>query len=229
MGLDWLVDSKVIDGKETDHSDIAKSIELLNRDIDIDFDKYLSDRGLDIPSVWPNEVQAKFLALPEVKKKVSNLEAYQKKLRSLEIHPLQTLKAPQVGLSAEATLFATEYWEKNLKDKVSLEVYLRDNQGQYIPNLVDSPGLPSVGGIFVGAESFRGKMLGFVEWLDDCLKNEAYTEHGPEALVDYGNRLQAAVTDVAGDGDMPGSDTVAEAASWCVFWGSHGHTMRPWY
>jgi hypothetical protein len=110
---------------------------------------------------------------------------------------METLGAPRVGFDEEATKFCVDQWEEYHKEKadISLEDHMSRSHGMYVPDLLKSDGLPGVGGIFVGSDSFRGKCLRFVEWLDDGLQNEAYEAHTPEELVDYGKRLLAAVED----------------------------------
>ena len=87
-------------------------------------------------------------------------------------------------------------------------------------------------------QSFRGKRILYICWLDSELRKEAYSEFSPEKLVKYGESLLAAAKKHESTVTMPtlatgatlsGVNAVTEAGNWCKFWGSHGHGMWPWY
>ena len=127
--------------------------------------------------------------------------------------------------------------EKFMLNFPDAEAYVKANTGLRVPSLAKKPeGLGSVTGIAVGPESFRGKVLRFIPWLDEDLVGESYNDHEADELLEYGERLLEAAEDKEKElGEAKTEEeeeqvtTLKEAAQWCIFWGREGHAMHAWY
>ena len=122
------------------------------------------------------------------------------------------------------------------KRKTAAEKFLEDKKGLYVPHLVDSAGIGSVSGIFVGAESFRGKCVAYTEWLAETgFEEDCYMDRDPDELLELGIALDKAADHYEANCERITAEikedikTIKSAADWCRFWGEHGHGMHAWY
>ena len=170
------------------------------------------------------------------------------------ISPQQTLGLPKVGRNQKATDWAKKKYKelssddvcngKEFKDKYpNLAIWLNAMEGAYVDELVpdeNRDGIGAVTGIFVGSESFRGKQLNFVPWLEDYEDELCwYNNKTPDELTDMGYALQGILEERIQETPSVGESEAQEethsrelieaASKWCIFWGSHGHSMYAWY
>lgn len=236
MGLDWCVEAKVPTKNVTLHEAASKLLEAGKRE---------HDRQV---SAWteknPNSEHADFAATSAGKAIARTVREYEVSLRSLEVAAAVTLGAPVVGRDESADTWVRENWKRLRRfdtEAAALTELLGDPM--VVPELLTEEsrkGLGSITGIAAGAESFRGKALGFIGWLPEHLLDEAYTDHTPDQLADYGARLMEIVKRapeiIRGAGLDPHEEqqnhevfTLRSAARWCLFWGVRGHGMHAWY
>lgn len=243
MGLDWVLKSKIIAGKEEAHAEARK------RRLDAR-DRYYEQDALG----------ADKLVLAELKETLERLEDEE---NELEISPCAALDCPRVGIDQEATDYVTEAY-RSVERPAFLEVYptleswLKANHGKYVPELAkNKEGLGRVTGMLTGPESFRGKVVGYSEGvIGRKLAEEAYEDKDPEEMDAYADALEAAIKtwreeneaainyhmDKIGGpvNDGPYRDTELEnlldiasdcenAVIWLRFWAKHGFSMHAWY
>ena len=116
-----------------------------------------------------------------------------------------------------------KYW---LDDSTRADC-LEKAKGRYVTNLAKvSKGKASVSGIMCSDLDFRGKMMRYVEGLDDDLVNEAWEDHTADECVDYANRLEEAKKDIRGGDNLR---TLESAIKWLRFWGNRGFGYSAWY
>jgi len=82
------------------------------------------------------------------------------------------------------------------------------------------------GMVMVTSLDFRGKMMRYVEGLDEDLVNEAWEDHTADECVDYANRLEEAKKDIRGGDNLR---TLESAIKWLRFWGNRGFGYWAWY
>jgi hypothetical protein len=168
--------------------------------------------GLDwclLPKARPG-FEAEFLSLTaaiEMERDEANRDVMNNELRKISVSPGETLEAPRVGIDA----CATEWFVKHCKERAEIlrrfpdqgldgpdstywlkpiEELLKDNHGMFVIDLADY-NKSVITGVMGGNTSFRGKIIGCCEFLDERLKEEAYEDHicGTDVL-DYKRRLQ---------------------------------------
>ena len=258
MGLDWCVKDKNIPDKKENLLFAEAHITRLRKEYDDAWKEFLGDR--ENPMHYPNDLAEEFTDKEVAIELSSKIKEWEFVRSACVVSPLETLGAPLVGQDKVADDFVREYYReiKELptredRDKFfskfpTEEDYLTHCVGQRVASLAtEKGGLGTITGIAVGPESFRGKCLNYIEWLDDDLRNEAYENHEPEALTAYGERLKEAARvfkEIATrNGELldakpedPCKDSiedqikiVEEAGSWCEFWGKAGHGMHAWY
>ena len=169
----------------------------------------------------------------------------EEELKKISISCYETVGAPRVGIDEEAT----EWYRKNnyepaQADAISgkldgrpeakefwlrpFEECLEDHKGQYVMELArEKGGEAAVSGIAVQSIDFRGKMMRYVEGLEEGLVNEAWENHTAEECVDYAKRL-AGVLPTIPDGPE-GKELLQGAIDWLNFWGSRGFGYWAWY
>jgi hypothetical protein len=243
MGLDWVLKSKIIAGKEEEHAEVRKK-RLEARD------KYYEQDALG----------ADKLVLSELKETLDRLED---KENELEINPFAVLDCPRVGIDPEATAYVvkqySEYGRPEFLERYpTLESWLKANHGKYVPELAkNKDGLGKITGIVTGPESFRGKVIGYAEKIiGQKLAEQAYQDMDPEEMESYANALEQKVQDwrdenetaidyymdkiggCVNDGpyedpemrDLLDSTWDCEnAVTWLRFWAKHGFSMHAWY
>ena len=257
MGLDWCLKDRVVEGQEHNKAFAEAHCERINKQIDEEYQTFLKREGVEAPSVFPNEVTDSFRETDIFKKLHDELGEWKIALDASTVSPLKTLGCPAIGEDSEATEWAVNYYneikeeydamktagkeshqhEKFMLNFPDAEAYVKANTGLMVPSLAKKPeGLGSVTGIAVGPESFRGKVLRYIPWLDEDLVGESYNDHEPDELLDYGERLLEAAEDKEKElGETKTEEeeeqvtTLKEAAQWCIFWGREGHAMHAWY
>ena len=256
MGLDWCLKDKTVDGQEHNLAFAEAHCERINKEIDNAYESYLEEVGAERPNFFPNEITEKFRETPEFIKLHMELSRWVLVRETATISPLQTIGCPAIGVDEEATEWARNYYneikeefeaskrqgkpskshENFLRKFRTVQDYIEENKGMYVAQLAkNKEGLGSVTGIAVGPESFRGKVLRFMTWLDPDLVDESYENHDPPELEDYGQRLLEAAKEREADLSNPSEEELEEltvlkdAAAWCIFWGKNGHAMHAWY
>ena len=240
MGLDWLVEPKISAENAAEHKRVTAMLSAAHNERQRLSSRHYAEGG----------TQHSWEGTPEQKVTHATVEEFENKLAALQVSPMETLGAPMVGRDQAAD----DWIRANYKDvqrpatgkpRLTPDEVLESLKGRYVPEPELLPeetkkGLGSVTGIMAGPESFRGKMLSYVEWLPQGLKTEAYENHNPEQLADYGARLmevaQASESHIRARGLDPNDDeqiraleTLKSAAQWCLFWGVRGHGMHAWY
>lgn len=243
MGLDWVLKSKIIAGKEEAHAEVRKK-RLDARD------KYYEQDALG----------ADKLVLMELKETLDRLEDEE---NALEISPCEVLDCPRVGIDQEATDFVTEQYRKAERPAFfegypTLESWLTANRSKYVPDLAKNrEGLGRITGMLTGPESFRGKVIGYAEKIiGQELAEQAYQDMDPEEMKSYADALEQKVRDWRDENetaidyymdkiggcvnDGPYEDPemrdlldsawdCENAVIWLRFWAGHGFSMHAWY
>jgi len=258
MGLDWCVRDKEIPDKKENLLFADAHIKRLRNEHDEAWASFLD--GRESPSFFPNPLSEEFSETDVAKELGEKIKEWEFVRSACVVSPLETLGAPMVGESPEADKHVRDYYKeisglperddrkKFLSRFPTEEDYLEHCTGMRVSELAkNKEGFGSVTGIAAGPESFRGKCLNYIEWLDDDLRNEAYDNHDPKALASYGERLKEAARTfkeiATKNGELldakpedPYEDSiedqikiVEDAGSWCEFWGKAGHGMHAWY
>jgi len=229
MGLDWCVNDKVIKGRETEYERLNAVYDDLRSSTTAAYNVWTTKYGHERPCYFPNPVTDEWKGTSDAVAFEARKDMLRKELAKCVVGPMETMKAPRVGHDEKADAFVRGQWEMydDLQEEYpTVEDYLEASEGLYVQDLAESDGLGMVGGILVGAESFRGKIIGYTEWLPEDVRNQAYSDMSPEELMTYGAELIALGEEA---GEQEDSDIVVSAGKWCVFWGSNGHSMHAWY
>jgi hypothetical protein len=242
MGLDWCVRARTIDGKDLELANAENMLSELRTLENEKYFKWLKVNGHERPFSFPNKITEAWRKTEGSLEISEKITAWEQVCSTCVISPLETIKAPVVGKDAAATTWALENYRDAIKimDGARLssflelypteESYMEYSEGMRVPELAElKDGLGTCTGIFSGAESFRGKMLRYIDWLDDDLQNNAYEDQDPEELEAYGKELLEAVKEAPEDATEADINILKDAANWCVFWGEHGHGMHAWY
>ncbi len=249
MGLDWCVEDKAVLGAEDKLKWADAQIEKVNEEFEIAWVSYreLVDAPKVSASVYPNEDWRNFLESADAKDLESRRVQWTEERLKHVTTPQQTLGAPRVGFCEKADAFLAESYSKLcegddsqavLEEFPSLGDYQKGMHGKYIYELIpeeNRDGLGAVTGIFAGGESFRGKSLNYVPWLEGYQDELAwYCNKTPDELVSMGRLLQE-LHDARAEEGHPGEAEAADlrvvkqASTWCIFWGTKGHSMYAWY
>ena len=177
MGLDWCLKNKL---REPGNADKVKRVEERIEEVEYDSDDH--------------------------KKLMAELE-------KLVISPAEELKAPRVGIDPPATDYYHKKWQE-AHDEISkatpdelkrmnpryvafwsrpLEECVKEEHGKYILEMVYDKSTCT--GMMAGPTSFRGKCIGYSEWVDEDLQNEAYEDMTSEGMLDYAARLLQSTCD----------------------------------
>tara|TARA_B100000131_G_scaffold221323_1_gene212853 strand:- start:39188 stop:39952 length:765 start_codon:yes stop_codon:yes gene_type:complete len=254
MGLDWCVRDKTIESQEVNLMFADAQLNKLMEERSEDFIAFCKELGEDVPTIYPNPLVDRWEKTPNAINILERTRKWRLAKSVCVVTPMDTLGAPQIGMSKEADEWAREHYKEvasspggeALRAKYpTVEDYIMDSQGKYVSELATrKEGMVGPSGICVGPESFRGKVLGYIDWLDEALVSEAWEDHSPEDLLDYGERLLEAaesfeksilsmpeeiLSSQAPSDAMSEVELVKEAANWCKFWGSEGHSMHAWY
>lgn len=262
MGLDWCLRSKRRSGTDDTVVEAAEKLaEQLAEQDETLWAAYLEEHNKgERPSEYPNALADAFNALPETKLRRKGLKEAKETVASYYISTMEELGVPRVGIDEEATEWARKNFEAipetRWRDgKPSVATYLEANYGKYVPDLARiKDGLGKCTGLLAGADSFRGKIVGYAQDIVGAdLAEEAYKDMEPDQLLDYGNRLLDAAKKYLHDAgqseiiDAPSEQVkellkeeanrenlwnawyCVEGAKWCIFWGSRGFSMHAWY
>lgn len=260
MGLDWCLKRKLRDG----HNPVAdeKALEKLENKRNKAWENYLKkyNKG-EQPFMYPNPLQEAFLAQPDIVKLTEQVEALQEAIATHYVSPMEVLGAPRVGIDPEATEYLRvqhNQWKHDYeKDQCGLrapppwEEHLKNQHGKYVAELAkNKDGLGACTGMMVGAESFRGKIIGYSgSVVGGDLAGAAYEDKDSLELVQYGEQLLAATRKYVKKHKLPTdlekmtSEQVQafgeseklwdawycfQGANWCIFWGTKGFELFAW-
>lgn len=121
------------------------------------------------------------------------------------------------------------------------EELLAEHGNRFVLDLAtDKEGFAAVSGLMCSDLDFRGKVIGWAEFLPRKLRDEAYEDHDAAACVDYANRLEAAVEAYRkahpNETRTPDNDnleeickTVLAGVKWLRYWGSRGFGYSSWF
>lgn len=260
MGLDWCLKRKLREG----HNPVAdeKKLEKLEEKQAVLWDKYLKKHNKgEQPGVYPNLIQAAFAAQPGVIKLATELEALEEVVATHYTSPMEVLGAPRVGIDIEATEYLRvqhNQWKhdyekdpSNLRAPPPWKEHLKNEHGKYVADLAkNKDGLGACTGIMTGAESFRGKIIGYSQdVIGSDLADAAYNDKNSLELIQYGEQLLAATRKYVKNHRLPSnleemtsaqvqvldeSDNLWNAwycfqgANWCIFWGTRGFELYAW-
>jgi len=244
MGLDWMVEAKVLPTKEREHQVATRLFRAAEAERDRREEDYFEKRGVAHTEEDARRRFEDFQNTCEGAAFIRTVNECYATLQGLEVSAASTLGAPVVGRDEKADAWVKENW-KSLRQFSSETEALTKLKGDSVfePKLLTAEsrkGLGTIRGIAAGVTSFRGKELGFIDWLPEHLVDEAYTDHTSEQLADYGARLMEIVKRspeiIRAAGRDPHEEqqnreliTLKAAANWCLFWGVRGHGMRAWY
>ncbi len=249
MGLDWCVEDKIIPGAEDKLKWANAQIEKVEKELELAW--VLFRKAVDAPetsaAIFPNDDWRNFLETSDAKGLSRRREQWREERLKHVITPQQTLGAPRVGSSSEADEFVVHSYHSKSSGEDSerfvecfptLESYIDEMQGRYVYELIpeeNKDGLGAVTGIFAGGETFRGKMLNYVDWLK-AYDGEIgwYSNKTPDELLAMGELLRD-LHDARleegheGQEEEESLQVVKQASTWCIFWGTKGHSMYAWY
>lgn len=226
MGLDWMVDKRkpklgfderfaeiepLIEDAEEDSNERTRLIIELEEISVSAFEEIGCPRiGVDEEATvwWDEHVYA-----PSMEKA--------KKMRAKLPHdkpPKDDFEERQRAADGEYTKFWLDSTRADCLEKAN---------GRYVTDLAAvSKGKTKVSGIMCSDLDFRGKMMRYVEGLDEDLVNEAWEDHNADECVDYADRLAEAKKDIRGGDNLT---TLESAIQWLRFWGNRGFGYWAWY
>jgi len=182
-------------------------------------------------------------------------EDVRRRFFEIQISPYETLNPPRCGYDYEADNWIRSKYEDAPNKPPTVEEWVRSFNGYWVmPLLPDSDGLPFYSNASLGGQwerwSFRAQFLRDCEdVLGEQLLHEAWLNHLPDQLADYGRRLMNCASAFAAThgarhvlnmraypadnqdySTVEGSPArkahiIASAARWAVFWSSRGHGM----
>ena len=204
---------------------------------------------------WVQPVPFHFENIDESKK-----DALLDRFFAIQISPYETLNPPRVGRDAKADAWILSKYDDAPNKPPTKEEWLKKFNGFYAMELLpECDGLPVYSNYSLGSYwerwSFRAQFLDrFCEdVLGETLLTEAFLNHLPDQLADYGKRLMncarayAKIHDVSHiltarrfsrEEEAAGVDSasplykthiIASAARWAAFWSSRGHGMTTDY
>jgi len=271
MGLDWCVNDKAKPTMAMFIQERSAVVDSMNEAMSVLWQDFLSKKGEDEPGIYPNPLMDEFGKLPETTAMQEELESARDRLAECYVSGQETLNTPRVGIDEEATRELKRLWSSRRKDIRNsdrsfpdrhtsywmrpFKEVLEENRGRYMAGMTESDGVGSITGMMASETGFRGKIIGYAEnVIGPKLANEAYDDHSPEELVDYGCRLLSAAKNFATLSNSAWIETAREsmpapeidkalgeddtlwklfycfdAAKWCIFWGERGHGMHAWY
>lgn len=196
MGLDWVLKTKVQEGRHADHARTRGRQKAARETIDAAWSTWLvgqKEEGVDVQ-------YGRFRA--EHGDLFAPLVRLEDELDLLEVNPMEILEAPRVGIDPEATEYLREEHTQYFREgEQSWEDCLAENHGKYVVELAKTPaGLGAVTGIAASSVSFRGKVVAHAQdVIGERLAERAFTDMEPDAMLDYADELEAAVADWVGE------------------------------
>lgn len=173
----------------------------------------------------------------------------------IQISPYETLNPPRCGYDHEADNWIRSKYDDAPNKPPTVEEWVKSFNGYWVMALLpDSDGLPFYSNASLAGQwerwSFRAQFfLDCEDVLGEQLFHEAWLNHLPDQLADYGRRLMNCASAFAAThrvrhvlnmraypagnqdyGSVEGSPAckahiIASAARWAVFWSSRGHGM----
>jgi hypothetical protein len=208
MGLDWCLVNKAKEGHEDEAGSLKEALNTLNDGSEFSERLKCLIRGRLIAiTVLPCEaVQA-----PKVK---DGPDWQQKLAEILEEHKRREIVSGR----------GDSRWQK-----VTLDEFLKDNAEKY--DCEACPVKSEVSGVFCRPCEFRGKIIGYMEFLDG-LAEEAYEDKSPEQMLDYARRLEEKRQEImAAVNPAPDSENdsyLLAAIRWLRRWGEKGFSLYAW-
>lgn len=244
MGLDWCLEPPIKLGLGEKAQDLLSRIEGLENQINTDY-RYFKSKEENKEKSSLNylfEDNARLLQAfrKEKEQEFKTLNSLKGEYRSCFVQPYEVLKSPIVGQDEKADNYIKSQYKEiyllgndGVKPKMTEEEFLDACRGEPIYHLSENQeGIALVSGMMVNPTSFRGKVLNYISFLSETLKEEAYIRHSPDQLKDYGQRLLIVHDTWEGPGTEENNESLKllkAAATWAIFWGSQGFGMNPWY
>ena len=253
MGLDWVLKAKAAEGQEAEFNRLREEINRIDEALSAKWREWTETQAKEV-----HDYQNFMDAHPDLRDELKKAQVAKDKVTH---SPYAVLECPRIGIDLDATEWALKFYSdvfSKRADAPNLEVFLKEEQGKYVPDLAKNPaGLGKVTGIACGPESFRGKIIGYADAvIGEQLAHRAYQDMDPDEMEDYANQLEAAVEDwrnrnetaidyymdkiggCVSDGpyedpkmrDLLDSAWDCEhAVTWLRFWAGHGFSMHAWY
>jgi len=243
MGLDWCVRDKVNAGMDASVKFAEAHLKKVNSEITEEWAKYADKALQENPEVsthiFPNPVDDAFRKT-DIFKELDKKRSHWESVREPNVtSPMETLGAPRVGYDDIATEYAKKQYGESEKLRElfpTIEQFLEDRKGFYVPQLVSSDGIATVTGIFTGAESFRGKEIANMACLHEMgFDEDCYADRNADELYELGVSLDKAADHYEANCEQVTAEIkeelkiIRDAANWCRFWGERGHGMYTWY
>lgn len=203
---------------------------------------------------WMQPVPFAFSSIDEAQQ-----EEVLRRFSEIQISPYETLSPPRVGYDPEADDWIRSKYEGAPNKPSTIEEWVRSFNGYWVMALLpENDGLPFYSNASLDAQwerwSFRAEFFRDCEdVLGERLFNEAWLNHLPDQLADYGRGLMncasmyAKTHDVAHilnlraypadnlalstveGGPAYKAHIIASAARWALFWSARGHGMHADY
>jgi hypothetical protein len=123
-------------------------------------------------------------------------------------------------------------WPQNKDFIGTFEDVVKTHKGQYITDLAkEKGGLGAVLGMMCSRVDFRGKVVGYCEYIPEDLQERAYRDQTPEEMLEYANELESAINMQQALDHMPEEEReyIDAAIRWLRFWGEKGFGFHAWY
>jgi hypothetical protein len=228
MGLDWNPLGRPKPGHEAEFERLFKRIAELPTDVS-----------------WLGRVFRRLVG-------AADPEAIRKRWFEIQTTAFETLEAPKVGKSADATAWALERYREQKEPKRTEQEFLKEMDGFYVVTLAPPcDGIPvySNGEFgYVERFSFRGQFLiDCKDIIGEALLEKCYVSCLAPGLAALGHELRAWALSYAGqqgvlqvehlrspDGfeeNSPESKAhiLFSAARWCEYWSSRGHGLEAYW
>lgn len=158
------------------------------------------------------------------------------RLGALEADPLLHIGAPRIGLDAEATEYLRAQWRAGKHGKRTWKATLAKFRGAGVVSLAKERDAIPYAPAFSGPLDFRGQQLAFAaDMIGQPLVDEAWQHHSAREMVDYAERLDAALArhrkrrPIRGQRARAIAAIVDGAVRWLRFWGSAGWRYHAWF
>lgn len=226
MGLDWMVNERKPKlGFDTRFEEVSKLV----AEADEDTNEYTRlKKDLEAVSISVYEE----IGCPRIGIDTNATEWWED-----NIYAPAMLKAKEIRANLPYTEPAKDKWEEKRRDRdkdyakawldSTREDCLSRSMGRYVVELAKvTKGVAEYTGIACSSLDFRGKMIGYVDGLDQELSSEAYDDHTPDECLDYADRLEEAMADTRGSENI---EVLVSAIKWLRFWGGRGFGYWAWY
>ena len=164
----------------------------------------------------------------------------------ISIPAYENMGAPRVGFDHRADNWILGLYERNKQEGETEDQFLKRFHGHYaLHTLKNCDGLPNYRAMGGEPYIFRGQFLNALEGVLGDSIHKAYTYLDGAELVEYGNEIMAIANKYAmenkcehvkGDaqenypeGHQFNTHLLKNFARWCLYWGSKGHGMEPYF